>query len=146
MKENYKEILEMKIKKITLVISMIVNIIVCLCLNFNEILTGGPIGNKNIVVSICYLLAWILIILFSRYIKSKKLLKVFLGYWVFNLLIYFLVALLLKFEINISIIILFYVIFIGPMHGLFFYNTNIMATIIGALMSIFIFYFIKKTP
>ena len=68
MEDNYKEKLELKIKKSILIIGAIINIIVCLCLNFNEILTGGPIENKNIVVSIFYLLAWILIILLARYI------------------------------------------------------------------------------
>lgn len=146
MEDEYKEKLEMKIKKVTLFIAMIVNIIACLCLNFNEILTGGQIENKNIIVSICYLLVWILIILLASYLKSKKLLRLFLEFWVLNLLIYFLVTLLLKFEIYISILILFVVIFMGPMQGLFLNNTIIIVTIIGVLMSIFIFYFIKKTP
>lgn len=81
-----------------------------------------------------------------RYIKSKKVLKLFLGYWVFNLLIFFFVTILLKVEINISILILFLLIFIGPMHGFYLSNSIIMITIIAILMSSSIFYFIKKTP
>lgn len=67
MEDNYKEKIEIKIKKLILILGAIINIIVCLCLNFNEILIGGSIENKNIVVSVCYLLVWILIILLARY-------------------------------------------------------------------------------
>lgn len=146
MEEKYKEKLEMKIKKIALVVVMMANIFFCLLINFGEILSGVSIGSKNIIVSIVYLVVWILIILLSSYLKSKKLLKLFLGYWILNLVLYFFVTLLLKFEIYISILVLLVVVFIGPMQGIYLSNSLVIISIIGVLMSIFIAYFIRKTP
>ncbi|MBD7914458.1 hypothetical protein H9660_04805 [Clostridium sp. Sa3CUN1] len=146
MEEKYKEKLEMKIKKIALVVVMMANIFFCLLINFSEILSGVSIGSKNIIVSIVYLVVWILIILLSSYLKSKKLLKLFLGYWILNLVLYFFVTLLLKFEIYISILVLLVVVFIGPMQGIYLSNSLVIISIIGVLMSIFIAYFIRKTP
>ena len=146
MEEKYKEKLEMKIKKIALVVVMMANIFFCLLINFSEILSGVSIGSKNIIVSIVYLVVWILIILLSSYLKSKKLLKLFLGYWILNLVLYFFVTLLLKFEIYISILVLLVVVFIGPMQGIYLSNSLVIISIIGVLMSIFIAYFISKTP
>ena len=136
----------MKIMKIALVVGMMAKIFFCLLINFSEILSGVSIGSKNIIVSIVYLVVWILIILLSSYLKSKKLLKLFLGYWILNLVLYFFVTLLLKFEIYISILVLLVVVFIGPMQGIYLSNSLVIISIIGVLMSIFIAYFIRKTP
>ena len=63
-----------------------------------------------------------------------------------NLLIYFLVMILLKFEIYIAVLILWVVLFIGPMQGVYLGNSIITIIIIDILISIFIGYLMKKTP
>ncbi|MGG7213130.1 hypothetical protein ACQPUY_05865 [Clostridium nigeriense] len=144
MENDNKEKLELKIKKSAILIVIIVNIIVGLCLNFNEILTGGPISSKNIIVSIGYLLVWILSILLAKYLKSKNLLKIFLGFWIVNLFMYILVMILLNFSFYPKIFIIFVIIFIGPMHGIYIGNSIITISIIDILISIFIYYIIKR--
>jgi hypothetical protein len=144
MENNLKEKLEVKIKKIGILVVSIVNIIICLCLNFNEILTGGPINNKNIMVSIGYLLVWVLIILLSKCLKSKKLLNIFLGFWIVNLFVYILVRILLNFRFYPKMLIIFLIIVIGPMQGIYIGNSIIAIGIIDILISIFIYYIITR--
>ncbi|MGG7142655.1 hypothetical protein ACQPVP_04240 [Clostridium nigeriense] len=144
MENDIKEKLELKIKKIAVIILIIVNIIVSLCLNFNEILIGGPISSKNIIVSIGYLLVWILCIVLAKYLKSKNLLKIFLGFWIVNLFMYILVMILLNFSFYPKIFMIFVIIFSGPMQGIYMGNSIITISIIYILISIFIYYIIKK--
>lgn len=87
LKDNLKSKLELKIKKARILIVGILNIIISLCLNFNEFLIGGPVNFKNIIVSIVYILIWIAIILLANWLKSKKLLKIFLGFWMLDLIL-----------------------------------------------------------
>lgn len=140
---NLKRNLELKIKKVGILIVLVLNIIISICLNFNEFLMGNPIKFKNILVSISYLLIWFLIILVGSKLKGKKLLKIFLGFWVLDFIVIILFIIIVKLDIYALLIMPFIVIFFGPMYGLNKLNT-LITIIISIFNCIFIYYLIKK--
>ncbi|MDI9216721.1 hypothetical protein [Clostridium tertium] len=143
MKENLKSKLELKIKKVWILIVGILNIITSLCLNFNEFLMGGPVKFKNIIVSIVYILIWPAIILLANWLKSKKLLKIFLGFWILDLILIVLMIIISKLDIYIPLIIPFILLCFGPMYGLDKFS-SVIRTIISIFSCVFIYYLIKR--
>ncbi|MDV4151523.1 hypothetical protein R0131_11860, partial [Clostridium sp. AL.422] len=125
--------LELRIKKVGILIVGILNIVISICLNFNELLMGGPVKLKNIVVSLAYLLIWFLIIFFAYKIKSKKLLKIFLGFWIFDFIVIILFIIIVKLDIYGSLIIPFIIICFGPLYG--FENFSTVVPIIISILN-----------
>lgn len=143
LKDNLKSKLELKIKKARILIVGILNIIISLCLNFNEFLIGGPVNFKNIIVSIVYILIWIAIILLANWLKSKKLLKIFLGFWMLDLILIVLMIIISKLDMYLPLIIPFILLCFGPMYGLDKLS-NAIRIIISILNCTFIYYLVKK--
>lgn len=143
LEDNLKENLELKIKKILLLIASISNVVICICLNFNEILIGDPVKVKNIIVSIVYLLIWFFIIFFANKLESRKLLKVFLGFWILNFIVIILSIIIVKLDIYVFLIIPFIVISFGPLYGLDKLST-VITIMISILNCIFIYYLIRR--
>lgn len=144
LEDNIKEKLELKVKKVAIIIIGILNIIICLCLNFNEFLMGSPIISKNVIVTISYLLIWSLIIFLGGMLRSKKLLKIFLGFWISNLLLVVITVVVVNAEMYSEILILFVIIILGPMYGVYFEHTTIIIGTISIIMSMVIYYLIKR--
>lgn len=146
MKDNLKSKLELKIKKVWILIVGILNIITSLCLNFNEFLMGGPVKFKNIIVSIVYILFWPAIILLANWLKSKKLLKIFLGFWILDLILIVLMIIISKLDIYLPLIIPFILLCFGPMYGLDGLDkfSSVIRTIISIFSCVFIYYLIKR--
>ncbi|WP_291649162.1 hypothetical protein [Clostridium sp.] len=84
--------------------------------------------------------------LLANWLKSKKLLKAFLGFWIIDSILIVLMIIISKLDIYLPLIIPFILICFGPMYGLDLLDkfTGVIRTIISILNCTFIYYLINK--
>lgn len=143
------------ISRIVIIISLIL-IIGGIVLNFQEALMGHYVIAKNFIVTLVYIIVWIIIIVITMKNKNINIMKYFAVFWILTLSVGIL-SVLVNISQEISSImqalfpfsLIFAILFMTQWHGVnFIYRghifTSITVTLISLIIVISIILFIKK--
>jgi hypothetical protein len=124
---------------ITIILSLLI-VIGGIVLNFQEFLMGSPATINNLVVTVVYIIVWVLIILISIKYKSVRVMKVYAGFWLLTLFFSILTVYVNVVETgDVSIVIPFVILLITPWYGISYNIENFaISSMIIAVISLVI--------
>ncbi|MHC1685434.1 MAG: hypothetical protein AB6733_21245 [Clostridiaceae bacterium] len=117
--------------------SAVILVLSCMFLNFQEFLFGTPATEKNLIVTIVYLLSWILILITGIKNSSYKFMKYSYIFWIIMLLLSILTVYINVTGASVDWVLPFIALLLGQWYGLRFFVTNLLdVSIIIAFISL----------
>ncbi|MBM4761196.1 hypothetical protein [Bacillus sp. B15-48] len=92
-------------------------IIVGLVLNFPEFLMGSPATLKNLFVTVLYIVIWIYSLMITSKGKNRRIMKYYLGFWLFTLFFAILTGFVNIIDVNVDWAIPFVVLLLTQWYG-----------------------------
>lgn len=124
----------------TLIILPLFIITVSIALNFSEFLMGSPASIKNLIVTMVYLVTWIIVIKISSTTKKKGILKYYSIFWIITLFFAVVTGYVNVTETNADWAISFVILFLTQWYGIhFFVESYLTASILIAFISLLMF-------
>jgi hypothetical protein len=126
----------MKYKALTSAILSVVAIIGGIYLNFHQFLMGSPANIKNLIVTIVYVIIWIISLNIGSESKNCRVMKYFYIFWIATLIISVITAYVNMTEVYAGWAIPFAILLLTQWYGInFFINNFVTIAIIIAVLS-----------